>query len=172
MKKLILLCLFSSPALAQKVVPPTVRYDLRGIVTYFFNDSYGYKPDVGATAYIVKNGAISPDSLDAGAAETYRSANVVYSLSSATSEPLLPGEETPKTRYLAAKQRLNRLEYRLSKNPAVATVTADGQGVFTKKLAPGTYWILIKSAGRSGAQMKKVVVSNDDMEVAAKFEAD
>lgn len=172
MKKLLFLCLLSSTAWAQKATVPTTRYELRGVVTYFFNANYGYKPDVGATAYIIKNGLLPPDSLDTGAPEAYRSANVIYSLRPATSEPMLPGEESPKERYLSTRKRLDRLEYRLSHNPAVTLLTADGQGVFMKKVTPGTYWVLIKSANRSGAQMKKIVVGNDDTQIAAKFEAD
>ena len=171
---LCLVSLISLPALAQKKpVRTPIKYELRGIVTYFSNQSTGYKADVGATAYIIKAGILPLDSLDTGAAEAYRSANVIYSLSTSShTEAMLPGEETPKQHYLSTQARLNRAIGRLSNNPTTAIATTDGQGIFTKKLSPATYWILIKSAGRIGAQMKKVVVSDNDIEVAAKFEVD
>jgi hypothetical protein len=168
MKKAIILCLVSSHAFAQKA--PPVKHELRGVVTYFFNTNQGYRPDVGATAYIIKDKVLPADSLDVVAAEAYRSANVIYSLSSGEKKNLLPGEESPREAYLSAKARLARAERRLAKHGVVAT--ADGQGVFSKKLAPGTYWVLIQSASRTTAQMKRVVIASDDVEVAAKFEAD
>jgi YHS domain-containing protein len=150
------------------------KYEVRGVVTYFFNSNYGYKPDVGATAYITKDGALPKDSLDAGAAEAYRSANVIYSLSrDPTKSSGLPGEESPKDVYVSARLRVIRLQRRLEENPTTSKVTADGQGIFLKKLPPGSYWILIASANRAhSVKMQKVAVVDDDIEVSAKFEAD
>lgn len=166
------LALLSLPALSQRPQPTPVRYELRGVVSYFLNDSQGYKPDVGAKAYVIKAGAMPSDSLDAGAAEAYRKANTIYSLGGGGSKSLLPGEQSPREAYLSARERLFALERRLARSKAAVGLTADGQGVFSKKLTPGTYWIFIKSAGRSGAQMQKATITNDSVEVSAKFEAD
>lgn len=173
MKNTLYLLLFlSTPCFAQKksapaaqraklVVAQNTRYELRGVVTYFFNDNYGFKPDVGANAYIIKDGIIRPDSLDAKAADDFRSENMIYTL----------GQDVGKSRddYNSAKRRAIHLQERISSNPAASTLTADGQGVFTKKLVPGTYWVLIASANRDVMQMQKVVILDDDIEVSAKF---
>ncbi|WP_460622870.1 hypothetical protein [Hymenobacter tenuis] len=171
MKYLILFCaLLVSYASQAQTKPAPPRYELKGIVTYYFNDNYGYKSDVGAKAYILKEATVKAGKIEVSKLEQY----LASPPDARNPTTLLPGEFDVKTIEADAQTA----KFRIMTDPAASIVTADGSGVFTKKLAPGTYFVLINSANRDRvnlveslgqSQLRKVVVKDDDIEVSAKF---
>lgn len=69
-------------------------------------------------------------------------------------------------------------EQSILKAEATAVVTADGAGIFLKKLLPGDYVILIRSANRTRinllesigqVEIRRISVRDDDKEISVNF---
>ena len=178
MKKALLLCLLPFCASAQKVATP-VRYELRGVVTYFFNENQGNKPDIGAKAFIVRATVVKAAHINIDALEKYLANHdlVEFDPSNSPKPEPLPGEPTAneirelEPTAMAAEQSILKAE-------ATSVVTADGAGVFLKKLAPGDYIVLIRSANRTRINLleslgqvvvRRISVRDDDKEVSVNF---
>ena len=188
---LVFLLLASYSATAQKSAlvhkpAPTVaapasalKYELKGVVTYFFNDNYGNKPDTGAKAFIIKETALQTAGIKTGPLVRYLVNHDVmeYDPAQALPQPL-PGEEGLKKEIEDMEPAAMSAQQAIITSTATSTLTADGAGVFTKKLAPGSYLVMIRSANRTRMNLieslgqvtiKHVVVKGDDIEVAANF---
>jgi flagellar hook assembly protein FlgD len=176
MKRYILLLLICLPALAysQAKTTSSVKYTLRGVVTYYFNATQGDKADVGAKAYIIK--ATTAKALGVNPM-TIALSNLKYAeaqLSKAAGvDPTLSDEELTKL-----DTQTNKMKNAIVSHASTSTVTADGSGVFQKKLSPGRYYVLIVSASRrhdstseqdGQLQLEDVIIKNDDVEISARF---
>lgn len=177
MKNLLLFILLglAVPTIAQKAPAPT-RHELRGVVTYFFNDNYGYKPDVGAKAYIISEKAAKAEGIDVTSLEKYLANS--WALDVTNLDPKSPEE-------LAAANIATPLEPKaVAANNAIAgsastkVATADGTGVFLKKLPSGRYIILMVSANQTRANLvdvsgrrilKRVTIAGEEAEIDIRF---
>lgn len=70
MKKFLLLIFLSSPLLTfgQSGI-------ISGVITYFFNDNFGNRPDVAATVYVFKEKIIPPGGYEYSTLDTFRVVN-------------------------------------------------------------------------------------------------
>jgi len=177
------LLLAAVPAVAQtktKSIPTTTRYELRGIATYFFNQNLGNKPDIGAKAFIIKESAIKKGT-NIVSLQTYLINHDLVEHTGSSSGPKLeklPDEMTPADKIQALEGEALAAQQEILQNPSTSEVTADGNGVFLKKLAPGYYIVLIRSANRSRINplemqgqmiVREVSIKDDDKEVSVNF---
>ena len=179
-----LLLLPALPALAQKKSPaaaPIVRYELRGVVTYFFNSNFGNRPDAGAKAFIIKESLLKAKEPEITALETYLANHDYVEHQGHESESKLakmPDEMTDADKIKALQEDALATEQEILNNPSTSEVTADGSGVFAKKLAPANYVVLIRSANRMRINpletkgqlvVRRISIKDDDKEVSANF---
>lgn len=161
-----------------------------GVVTYYFNKNYGYKPDVGVEVYIVDSAKVptfSMANIDTFYyASSYRDMCKVYQSAKKT-VPTDILEELKKWN-VETEEDFNSLDKRtytniLSKiiNSKVAITTfVDGGGNYSVKVEPGTYYVYMSSKNRTGLSIteiggkiycKKIIVKEgEDVNVSKQFE--
>jgi hypothetical protein len=129
---------------------------ISGVVTYFFNDNYGDKPDVGSEVYIVDVESV-PDFSKATVdsfyyASFYRNIYLDYKSRGRVPENIM----TEVHKYNAIdKDAFNALDKQATTNllkiefsrDAIKTIV-DGSGNYSAKLKPGSYFVYIQSNNR------------------------
>ena len=135
-----------------------------GVVTYYFNANYGYKPDVGAGIYVidsVKSPYFKPetiDSLQLGSA--YRGLYLSYPKRRVPADVLKHAEEynvVNEASYKSLDSRASSITTMMEvgdKN-LIKTI-ADGSGNYSLKVKPGTYYVCIKSSNRTAATVTEI----------------
>jgi hypothetical protein len=160
-----------------------------GVVTYFFNNNYGYKPDIGASVLIVKkadhpgvNFNILPKFMLANSARslmlTERQLKDTKSVGKKTLEGMGIKSEKDWENTVAEAKKVWRA-YETGKNGIKLTV--DGNGSFRRAVPPGEYYILVQSKQRQASNSLEIlgkvyaaaikVEGDEEVSVSAKFEA-
>lgn len=147
MKKfLFILLLLSTFSFSQNV-------ELKGVVTYFFNQNLGYKPDVGAKMYIHK--IAEKDSIKSPVI-TLRSYELMVGMNEKMSQYSTPSAEE-REKYKKNKDSLtfyrNEVDLYVSKlknSKETIIVSADGAGNYNVNIPAGFYEIVSESKNRSG----------------------
>jgi predicted nucleic acid-binding Zn-ribbon protein len=138
---------------------------LTGVVTYFFNDNYGYKPDIGSKVIIHKTN--KENSLNEQFSR-YRRAKTYLSLLS-----YLKKKDSNRVKYETELKKLginSEEDFKaLDKETATQliglssviaketeTITVDGNGKYSINLTPGFYEVVIQSKGRNDITMTEV----------------
>jgi len=192
MKHLLISLLFFLPSAAKA----QERYTLKGVVSYYFNANYGDRPDTGAKAYILTEEDLV--ALGTSESQLYRyliayaklgadPIDIEVALNSAKSEKAkkamaqrLGDKPALLAKFKEVNDSTSDVMAKLDVLPVwqAKRVTADGGGVFTKKLAPGAYYVIVLSAHRKhntttelGGQytLKKVLIKDDDLEIPIRF---
>jgi hypothetical protein len=129
---------------------------IKGVVTYYFNRNYGYKPDVGAEVYIINY-------KDLGNADTLSIKN--FTLAKIVRNTMSMSEDDYKIQCYKqltelnaeTKDKFDSLDWKcymavslIQRNKKKVKMTVDGSGAFSKLLLPGDYFILIISNHRKG----------------------
>lgn len=113
---------------------------IQGVITYFFNDYQGNKPDLGAEVYIV----------DSAKCPKYDSeVSFQFELASIKDNK---GDDFKK---LDIKNALNNKE--ITSCESVNKTTVDASGKYSIDLPEATYFILIKSKGRTGLSVTEIM---------------
>lgn len=177
------------------------KYTVKGVVSYFYNTNYGDKPDTGAKAYVLTDGDMK--TLNTSYEQIYRylisylrAENAALESKSATlARARARGKEKAEADK-AIENANQKLAEQVAINKSVGDsvskavfrlemstwdskrVTSDGNGVFTKKVVPGKYYVLVISAHRQHTTVtevsgqiavKKAEVKDDDVEIPFKF---
>jgi hypothetical protein len=131
---------------------------ISGVVTYYFNENYGYKPDVGAEVFVVPIDSepnfdqllLSEYHLGVSAralCTIYRAkgmkppANTLEQLERIGAETDKKWEELDHKAYDVCRA--------LKNNHSVVQTSADGNGSFRTKVRPGKYYVLVVSKHRN-----------------------
>ena len=152
-----------------------------GVVTYFFNDNYGDKPDVGAEVYIVDSVKIQDfnfatvDSFFNS--NTYRSYKSMWMQRPSQNKTLANIIEEAKKYdldrkgFISLDERAAKNISKILENKNVKKSVVDGSGNYFFKVKAGTYYVYIKSKGRTGSNIseasgkikcEKLIVKEDD----------
>lgn len=162
---------------------------IKGVVTYYFNQNFGYKPDVGASIALLKQDKIEPFLQEINGCgyvtnkdkEEYDQAKAAWEELFREQMSLISPFKTKKSRALEAKtdsalkvysQKQSKLmSFTLCKDKIFATYVSeisdyektiiDGSGNYSFKLDPGNYLVLIASKQNLGKVMKKVSILAD-----------
>lgn len=168
--------------LAAKVSAQDIKkYALKGVVTYYFNANYGDRPDTGAKAYLLTEQQATAQGLTYDRVSHYQLLYAQYQLAGLLMKP--EKRQTPDEKKLTVDMKeladtLNKRQFLMEMGEKIPFMTADGSGVFSKNVAPGTYYVFVKSAHRQNVstaevngqiQMKKVEIKDDDVEIAIRF---
>ena len=137
---------------------PTQEGKIFGVVTYFFNDNYGDKPDVGAMVCIVDSAKFPEFNL--ATVDTFQHANFyknIYLDYKSMGNGKVPNDVTElvKKYNIEDKTAFDSLDHRASKNifrliytKDVMKTVVNGSGSYSIKVKPGTYYVCIKSNNR------------------------
>ena len=146
---------------------------IKGVVTYYFNKNFGYKPDIGAKVYILNNN-------DLGNIDTLSISNFIRAKLIRTSISLLKesGRETKsqfdelskinaetEDKFNALDNKTNNEVLAIQNNEKTITLNVDGNGTFSKSLKPGNYSVLIMSKHRSGINQTEILGKIDFVKV-------
>jgi hypothetical protein len=138
---------------------------ISGVVTYYFNQNYGDKPDVGAEIYIVDslkcpefNKAIV-DSFSIGSFYKSVQINRSYFITSKqeVAAKLKEYKIESKEAFEAFDKRASDNIYKLENSKNTYKLVADGNGNYSKKLNAGTYYVLIRSKHRNGIFLTNIM---------------
>ncbi len=144
---------------------------LTGVITYFFNDNYGDKPDVGAIVYILDSisavNFVTKDSvktpINVNLIENYLYGAFYLKISKSygkdvpanVSEQIRGYGVETEEKYTqlgdSALTYYSRFRFKADK------VTVDGNGSYSKSIKPGTYYVLIQSKHRESLNSIEVV---------------
>lgn len=196
MKKTLLITMIAIFAISCKQEPGTVT----GVVTFFFNEYQGYKPDIGAEVYLTSENCDSiNDYLNASHAKSRIELN-----NSSIEESKLYGEEENKemindlnkliksdqeivdsytkdtTIFSKNEDKAFSKLHRIKTNKETYKTTVDGVGNFSIDVPPGKYNAIIVSVGRTKVNLLEVrgqiiiksieVKSKEKMNIDCKFE--
>jgi hypothetical protein len=166
----------------QKLKTPQ-KGELTGVVTYFFNENFGDKPDVGAEITIFP--ADGNPGFDYSVMEAYR--DVKYAMRirgtfSAEAQQILGKYHISNARdWQELDSRAAEMMLKAMTGGNSIQLTADGNGAFKRSLQPGSYFVMIRSKHRKGMTVceiqGKIVVqkieikSSEEISVDAKFDA-
>lgn len=138
--------------------------EVRGVVNYFFNKNFGYKPDVGSVVTVVRADS-HPD-----VTETlikFRKAKVVLESKKVLQELVKLNKDrvyqerleavkkdaeklgvASKGEWEALSDRAKKLVRNVEYDENKITTSVDASGVFRKALSPGEYIVLVRSSQR------------------------
>ncbi|MBI3878514.1 MAG: hypothetical protein HY301_00415 [Verrucomicrobia bacterium] len=164
----------------------TQKGELNGVVTYFFNSNFGYKPDVGAEIYVFPVDAYSD--FDPSVITEYQTMKHAMSWSKSTDQRLRQDSQKILSKYSSpVESAWKDLDARVVKMALPAEVgdktirlTADGNGAFKRSLQPGTYYTIIRSKHRQDMSVSEIsgkifvrkveIKSGEEASLDAKFE--
>ena len=150
----------------KQVVEKIKEGQISGVITYFFNDNYGDKPDIGAQVFIIdtlqiKNFNVNTvDSFYYG--KTYRSLYEFYNAKGKKRK--MPDNilEQVKKYGVESKEQYESLDYRTAKelmkikNSNALKLVVDGNGKITSAIRPGIYYVLIISNNRKNISVTEI----------------
>jgi hypothetical protein len=154
---------------------------INGVITYYFNQNYGDKPDVGAEVYIVDSS--ETEGFNIGTIDSFYNGNIYRSLANSyiSIDGKVPSDVSAKLeKYgVAKKNDFDSLDLRTAKslihiedNKTTIKTVVDGSGNYSVSLKPGTYYVYIKSNNRKEISIteisgliywKKVVVKPNEV---------
>lgn len=162
---------------------------ISGVVTYYFNSNYGDKPDIGAEIYIVDSLALLDfkyeEVKDFFLAIIYRDI-LVSSKRQKMPIPAFIQNQVVKLKLddkaafdESDKNAYQNIQKLMNSDKAIKTV-ADGNGNYSVKVSPGTYYVLIKSNNREGMTTtmisgkifceKHSITDGSELSINAKFD--
>jgi len=160
----------TSSAISQQLT----RSRLNGVVTYFFNENYGHRPDVGAEIYILQRNKVD---IDTSAIRDYRIIKLLAQIRQASAKALSDSDKIALN-----KQDIKAFEVcsAIKNSKHAIKLVADGNGSYSTELPPGEYYILIVSQHRKDLTITEVggkinfttltVESGKEYTVNAKFD--
>jgi hypothetical protein len=135
--------------------------ELTGSVSYFFNDNYGYKPDVGSEAFVWRKG-VYPESLPLNLAK-YHLLKSTLTLKSIGGELNQWQKKMLVESGIGSAQDLETMGGTLFDQLRVVIddmrtikLSIDGSGGFRHSLPPGDYYLLVRSSHRSSTSLLEV----------------
>ncbi len=135
------------------------KANLKGVITYFFNNNFGDKPDVGAKIYIRKT-----DTTDEKRSYiyNYERAKVCRDLIK-MNEVVESCKKTLKEIGVETDIDFDNLNFKvldefreMNNNESVKKVTADGNGNYSISVEPGLYEVIYVSKGRNDLTLAEV----------------
>ena len=169
----------------------TSQRNIFGVVTYFFNKNYGDKHDVGSQVFIADSTNITDINL--ATIDSFKTAyfykSIYLSYKSMGRRVKVPENIIEKVKefniedtlvFDAFDKRASDNIYKIQGAKNVIKTVVDGNGNYSVKVNPGTYYVCIKSNNRDGLSMtevsgkvkcQKVVVKNGvDTNLSYNFE--
>ena len=173
---------------------------LKGVVTYYFNSNYGYKPDVGSSVYVLSesklnfikngiNGSISWDTI--AIFSRLKLCLLLKSLYAETGEQLSVGCDSLLNHFGITNNASEKVFFSrvfsnyfrfTDLNQDTKYVNVDGNGNYSIQLPEGIYYVIVKSSGRKGESIVEIegkiitkrieIKSGNDTILNAKFEVD
>jgi hypothetical protein len=119
---------------------------IAGVVTYFFNDNYGFKPDVGSNIFIVNNKYTKIDSSALLIMLYYQISVKRKEALSLLGSGITKDDEENTDRLDVMADSIRKI---VKNNMHTIKLTADGNGSYSRQLDPGLYSILIVSKHRN-----------------------
>jgi len=129
-----------------------------GVVTYYFNENYGEKPDVGAIVFILPE-VYRDDALKVDKYLRYLRGNLRYEIN--LERKSMSSSDFPK---LVKAVNKFMLDLKVGDVKGMTKVVADGDGSFTATLSPGKYYFVAKSAHRTRG------TNADDVEILGRLD--
>lgn len=129
---------------------------VKGVVTYFFNNNYGDKPDVGAMVYLRKTDSAHQEE------RVFIKYKVIQVCKNSKSEFCVKSLEkynaTTKEGLEAIDKEAftERLKLDMGENNGVIKATVDGNGNYSVNVDPGLYEIIFVSKGRTGMTITEI----------------
>ena len=140
-------------------VTPNMKGNIKGVVTYYFNQNYGDKPDVGAKIYVRKTDSISKKNSVINKFQRVKVCRYLLQMKTNIEDCKKTlanlGVETD-----ADFDKLNStilsefLGMDFNKN--IKKITADGNGNYSLSLDPGLYEIIFVSKGRNDLSVAEI----------------
>jgi hypothetical protein len=186
-----IISIYFDEKLTTNEVNTEIKGSLSGVVTYFFNENYGDKPDIGAKVHIVDTTKIADFNLVA--IDSFKTAsfhkdlylkykimgkkvkipdNIIEKIKEFKLEDDLVFESLDKNAFLNLRK--------IDNSENVIKTVVDGNGNYSAKLNPGTYYVYIKSNNRFGPSIneidgiiicEKIIVKNgEDINLNYNFE--
>ena len=140
------------------------RSSLSGVVTYYFNENYGDKPDVGAKITINKIGDKNENAVES-LYEKFTTARKMTLLSYTKKKDPKFAEYTNELNELGiySQSDLDKLDTELAtilikrtSKEGVKNITVDGNGKYLIQLEPGFYEIIMTSKGRTALSTTEI----------------
>ena len=174
--------------------------ELSGVVSYFFNKNYGYKPDVGAKIYVfledsypktstelflkfglvgrlIRTRDLNLEMISTLSSSTDSERNAVQKATSDLEKIGIRNDKDLELLNMDAVKAFNDIE----SGKDTIVLTADGNGAFKRSLTPGNYFIIIQSQHRRGDGIFEVggkifsrsfkIVGDDEVNISFEFEA-
>lgn len=162
---------------------------LHGVVTYYFNEYQGDKPDIGASVAVVDSA--NANNFSQALADTFYYANFYLGLRTEyknmnQSEPHDIAKKMSEygiskdADFDSIDHRNGRQTLDLSVNGHSRNTTVDASGNYSMSLPPGTYYILIQSNNRRGRNFTEVtgklrtrkvrLTDSEEMNFSCKFD--
>lgn len=162
MKK-ILLCLFLQPFMIYS--QNSSNSSIRGVITYYFNEYQGNKPDIGAEVFILDSAAIK---FNEATVDSFHYANFYRNLArdyKAMGSPIPQDVLSQVTKYKTDDENFfkslderNFIEFlKVKSSDQNYTANVDGSGNYSINVRPGTYYVFIKSHNRDGSTMSEIM---------------
>lgn len=166
------------PTIPAPVITPKPEGKISGVVTYYFNDNYGDKPDVGAQVLIINS--LNVPNFNYATVDSFRYANTYKILySSYAKRGKVPDDIKENVQKYGvetqegfdaldnrAGDELNKIRFN---NIIYCTkVSVDGNGTFSANVEPGKYYVYITSNNRKGRNMTEVMGKVNCKEVVVK----
>ncbi len=133
-----------------------------GVITYYFNQNYGDKPDIGAKVAVIDSSEVPDfkmtvaDSFYFG--NSYRNMYLTYKFNKKEVPQSILREVKKykveeKSEFDALDEKSIRNIFKIILSKKKLNSTADGNGNYSIKVKPGTYYIYIESNNRKGLSM-------------------
>lgn len=143
----------------------TQKGEISGVITYFFNDNFGDRPDIGAQVYVIDVrkssdfNIASYDTFHYGGA--YRNMYSSYKqmrkkIPDEIIENLKKWKVEDDELFEALDTRLTQSILKLTYSSFVIKSIVDGNGTYSLTVPPGEYYIFIKSNNRKGLSISEI----------------
>jgi len=133
-----------------EIPKPIEKGELKGVVTYFFNNNYGDKPDIGAEVWIYKiiddeDEKKLNDFLKLELASTIRERQINNPDESIDTNELKKLDAYPYKKFSELSLRVSKMIIDIEYRENRLNITVDGNGNYSAKLEPGKYGIIARS---------------------------
>lgn len=155
----------------------TTQGGISGVITYYFNKNYGDKPDVGAKIYIADSLKVTDFNIEVvdsfHYASFYKSRYSTYKALGKVPDDIAKQVEKysldDKLAYDSLDKRAAISLFKIEYAKDVVKTVVDGNGNYSVKLKPSTYYVYVTSNNRTGLSItegsgkvkcEKVIVKN------------
>jgi hypothetical protein len=115
---------------------------ISGVVTYFFNENFGHRPDAGAEIFVIPT---SDAQIDSTIILTYSIFRVLKTIKEMSGKPL---SDSDKTVLKQVDNSAFEACWKIRSHPKTVRLVADGNGSYSIEVAPADYYVLIISQHR------------------------